>query len=169
MKRRIEPLVDSIQSARKVVLHGALSSAGIAEYFGYMAQWIMNNWVVIDRDSNSMNTILTELDQRDVFITITKQPFAKRSILAAKMAKDKGAHVVVITDSHTCPALKFTHSSFILPTQSPQFFASYVSTLVLIESIVGLLVSRSGAEVQKRIKQIERNNYSLDDYWAAVD
>ena len=168
-QQKIEALVVAIQSARKVVLHGALSSAGIAEYFGYMAQWIMNNWIVIGVDSSSINPTLAELDERDVFITITKQPFAKRSILAAKMASENGAHLAVITDSHTCPALRFSTSGFILPTQSPQFFASYVSTLVLIESIVGLLVSRSGADVQSRIKLIEQNIYSLEDYWKTSD
>ena len=168
-QQKIEQLVSAIQAAPTVMIHGALSSAGIADYFGYMAQWIMSNWVVIGSDGNSINTTLAKLNQADVFITITKQPFAKRSILAAKMASEKGAIVVVITDSHTCPALKFSGISFILPTQSPQFFPSYVSTLVLIESIVGLLVSRSGPEVQGRIKQIEQNIHSLGDYWKIDD
>ena len=167
--QKIEQVVSTIQSARKVVLHSVLSSAGIAEYFGYMAQWIMNNWTVIGRDGNSINTTLTQMCEQDVFITITKQPFAKRSILAAKMAFKKDAHVVVITDSHTCPALKYAASSFILPTQSPQFFPSYVPTLVLIETIVGLLVTHSGPGVQNRIKQIEQTIHDLDDYWKPTD
>ena len=168
-EQKIVQLVSAIESAPKVVLQGALSSAGIVEYFGYMAQWIMSNWIVIGGDGHTINNTLVELDDSDVFITITKQPFAKHSILAARMASEKGAHVAVITDTHACPALKYARSSFILPAQSPQFFASYVSTLVLIETIVGMLVSRSGKAVQDRINQIEQTIYSLDDYWTTSD
>ena len=113
----------------------------------------------------SLSADMAGLDERDAALILTKAPYAKRSVLAAEMAAETGAYVLVVTDSHSCPALEFASAHFIVPTESPQFFSSYVATLVLIETLVGMLVVRAGVEARARIREVEARNHLHGEFW----
>ena len=52
-----------------------------------------------------------------------------------------------------------------MPSDSPQFFSSYAATLVLVETIIGMLVARAGPEAMDRIAEVEARNHRLEEYW----
>ena len=141
---------------------GPLGSTGVAEYMSYIATFITDNWILAGRMGASLGSSLIGLSKKDTLIVITKPPFASSSIQAVSAAKDQGAYVVVITDTYACPALATASASFIIPTQSPHFFSSYVATLAFVESIVGALAVRGGKEALERIKTVELSNRRLD-------
>ncbi|EPX81640.1 MurR/RpiR family transcriptional regulator [Litoreibacter arenae] len=161
----IEMCVDRLHIARRVLVAGALGSTGIAEYLTYMASFIADNWSMAHRMGASMASGLVGISDKDVLVVITKPPFAKLTINAAKEASASGAFVIVITDTHTCPALIFASASFIVPTQSPHFFSSYASTLVLVEIMIGMLAGRGGTEARDRIALVEDRNRTLNEVW----
>ena len=163
---KLDAAVDAIHQARQVILVGALASAGIAEYFAYLGRWISERWLMVGRNGISLGPALAQATSEDVMIVITMSPFGKRSMSAARIAAEKGVYLIIITDRHSCPALKQANAGFIVPTESPQFFSSYVSTVVLIESIMGMLVKRAGEKAGTRIQEVENNNHRLEEYWA---
>ena len=158
---------DLLHEARRVVVLGGLSSAAVAEYLGYLVGWFSDRWTVAGRDGSSIGMALAEVSAGDVVVVITKKPFLRRTIHAAEIAANRGAALIVITDSHACPILDRSRYSFFVPTETPQFFSSHVATVVLIETIVGMLVSRAGEDARARIDEVERNNHLLDEYWMA--
>ncbi|WP_432448960.1 MurR/RpiR family transcriptional regulator [Aliiroseovarius marinus] len=161
----LDAAVSRIGDARNVVLLGALGSTGVVEYLAYMASLCAGNWSMASRMGASLGGGLTGIDARDALIIVTKPPFAERSIRAAEMAREKGAYVVVITDTLGCPALKHASASFVVPTESPHFYSSYVVTVFLVETLIGLLVSRSGKGARDRISEVERANRILAEVW----
>ena len=164
-KDRLSDVVKTLNAAQEVHLFGAFSSSGLVEYFAYLARYFAKNWRVVGRMGASLSSSLVDLSEDDALIIITKSPYAKRAIVAAKMAHEAGAYVLVITDKHSCPALEFASSYFIVPTDSPQFFSSYAATLVLIETIVGMLVLRAGADARARIEEVETRNHLHGEFW----
>ncbi|SMX33058.1 MurR/RpiR family transcriptional regulator [Actibacterium lipolyticum] len=162
---RLEAAVEHLHNAERVTVYGAFGSTGIVEYLGYMGSYFSANWRIAGRLGASVSSALTDLAKTDAVIIITKPPFARRAILAAEMAKEKGAYVIVFTDSHTCPALQHASVGFILPSESPQFFSSYAATLVLLETIIGMLVARSGPKAKARIEEVEASNHRLEEFW----
>ncbi|WP_287014180.1 MurR/RpiR family transcriptional regulator [Actibacterium sp.] len=163
---RLEAAADRLHVARNVVLFGALGSTGLAEYMAYMGNYFAANWSMAGRMGASLSSAMADLGEQDALIVVTKPPFARRAILAAEMASQKGAYVLVITDTHTCPALQYASAQFILPSDSPQFFSSYAATLVLMEAIIGMLVARAGPEAKVRIEEIEARSHMLEEFWA---
>ncbi|MHC0054407.1 MurR/RpiR family transcriptional regulator [Actibacterium sp. D379-3] len=162
---RLEAAVERLDKARNVVLFGALGSTGIVEYMAYIGNYFAANWSIAGRMGASLATAMADLSAEDALIVVTKPPFARRSVLAAEMAAERGAYVVVITDTHVCPALRHASAGFILPSDSPQFFSSYAATLVLMETIIGMLVARAGPDAQARIEEVEARNHRLDEFW----
>lgn len=160
---QLEETADRLHAARKVVIIGALGSTGIAEYAGYMANFLGPNWVLAGRMGASIGSALCGLDARDALLVVTKPPYARASIRAAELARSLGAYVVVITDGHACPALRDAQSGFIVPGDSPNFFTSYVGTVFLIEALIAMIARKSGPETTARIAEIERHNRALDE------
>lgn len=161
----LELCVERLHNARRVLVAGALGSTGAAEYLTYMASFISDKWSMAHRMGASMASGLVGISDQDVLIVITKPPFAKPTIKAAEEASASGAYVIVITDTHTCPALAFATASFISPTESSHFFSSYASTLVLCEVMIGMLASRAGAPARARIAEVEDRNRTLNEVW----
>jgi DNA-binding MurR/RpiR family transcriptional regulator len=161
----LERTVDRLHEARHVLLVGALGSTGIVEYLSYMANFCSGTWSMAGRMGASLGSALTGMDGRDAMVIVTKPPYATRSIEAAHMGAAQGAFVVVITDSPACPALPSASAGFVVPTDSPHFYSSYVATMVLVEIMVGMLVGRAGAVARSRIAQVEQSSRRLGEVW----
>lgn len=157
----LSEVVDRLYAAREVVVFGALGSTGLAEYLVYMAEFCTGNWRLASRMGSSIGAALGHLDTRDAMILITKPPFANQALNAARLAHQQGVYVVVITDTPSCPALRSCSASLMVPTGSPHFYSSYVASTVLVEALIGMLVSRAGPGAQDRISRIEESNRRL--------
>ncbi|WP_299471871.1 MurR/RpiR family transcriptional regulator [uncultured Roseibium sp.] len=160
----LETVVDRLAASRKIVLIGALASAGFTDYFAYLAKWFDDRWLVAGRNGTTLGSTLAALGADDTVLIISKHPYAHRSVRAAKLASGCGAKVVVLTDSRAFPGLQYADFHFIQRTESPHFFSSYAATLVLIETITGMLVARAGSEADARIQEVDKYNRLLDEF-----
>ena len=156
--------VDRLAAARKVVVIATMGAAGIAEYLDYVTAFAFENWSHPSTGAAWARAI-NGLGAEDAVIVITHAPYARQSVERARYARQSGAFVMAITDAVGSPVIPVSSSSFIVPTESPQFFPSYVATLLLIESITGMLVRRGGPAIKKRVAAAEMANASLGDYW----
>lgn len=162
-QQKLRETVERLYQAREVLLLGALGSTGVVEYLSYMASFCVGNWRLGSRMGASIGAALGDLGGKDALIVVTKPPFSERVIRAAAVAHQQGAYVVVITDTYACPALRTCSASFIVPTESPHFYSSYVATMALAECMVGMLVSRAGTSAKDRISRIEESNRRLEE------
>ncbi|WP_348540107.1 MurR/RpiR family transcriptional regulator [Shimia sp. R9_2] len=162
---RLKAAVDALKHARSVVLFGAFGSTGIVEYMAYLANYFTTNWTLAGRMGASLGAALSTLAKEDVLLIVTKTPYAKKAVRAAESARASGATVIVISDSHACPAIEFATFPFIVPSDSPQFFSSYAATLSLLETMIAMLVAQSGEDASRRIRDVERRNQSLGEFW----
>lgn len=160
---QLEAAVDTLAAAEKVIIIGSLSSAGFADYFAYLTSWFDGRWNVAGRNGVTMGSSLARLTKKDVVIVVSKAPYAKRAVLATQMAAERNATIIVLTDSHAFPAIKHAKHVFIQKVESPQFFSSYAATLVLIETLAGMLLSRAGDKAINEIQNIVEQNQRLDE------
>lgn len=165
-RTRLALAVEALANARTVVLFGAFGSTGIVEYMAYLANYFSTNWTLAGRMGSSLGAALSSLTAEDVVLVVTKAPYAARAVRAVEIARQSGSQTIVISDSHACPANKFATFPFIVPSESPQFFSSYAASLALMETIIAMLIARSGDRTLERIRDVERQNESLGDFWA---
>lgn len=163
---RLDVAVQALHDAETVLLVGAKGSAGIIDYFGYMAQWFQGNWKIVGRNGTDLGPSLARLGRKDVVFALAKAPYAHRTIAAIDAAQQANATTVVITDSVTSPALQFADHGFVVSTGSPHFFSSYVATVVFMEAIVSMLLARAGPDAENMIQAAELQNDRLGDNWA---
>lgn len=163
---QLQEAVDRLAAARRVLLFGAFASHGITEHLGYLANYIQADWRVASRAGAALGAALEQLTGADVFLTITKTPYARRAVTATQMARETGATTIVLTDNHACPALMHADIGFRVPSDSPQFFSSYVATLALLETLVAMIVAQSEDDLCAKIRDVEKRNSRLGEFWA---
>lgn len=157
-------VVEKLARARRVSLLAGATSQGLARYLEEMAVWITDNWRVVEDHGTAVSRAVSTATEDDVFILISKSLFTAAPIRAAELAAERGAHVVLITDSHTCPALAFASEYFVLSADSPHYFPSYAPTVVLLEAMMSMLAAHLGDVAEERIKQTEAIRRDLGIY-----
>ena len=163
---RLDQIVAVLHRANRVIVVGALASSGIANYMAYVGGYCHSNWHVLGHEFMGAGYSLRDVTKDDVLFVITKYPNSARAIETVRFAKRRGAQVIVLTDNHKCSAIPMANHSLIVPTDSPQFFSSYAATVIVIETIIGMLVMRGGNVVRERIAAVEESNRQIGEYWS---
>jgi DNA-binding MurR/RpiR family transcriptional regulator len=156
---------DVLASADRVLLVGALSSTAIVEYMAYMAAMAFPNWAVVGRGGSSVPGGLLDVSKRDAVLAVAKSPYARRSVEGVRLARQGGAHIVAVTDGVQSPVMRLADHSFVVATEGPNFFPSHAATILLLETLMGMVVRRSGKQAQRRIEAIENANRDSGEYW----
>ena len=161
---KLADVADRLSRARKVRLIGALSSKAILEYLLHMANLAAPNWMMVGQDGTPAPTALVDFDKDTVVLVVSLSPYIKRTIDMARFAKEANSDVIVITDDLGAPVLKYASSSFLISSESPQFFPSYVAVVTLLEMLMGMTVRRLGENANRRIDSVEKLSRAIGDY-----
>ena len=164
-ERRLATIADVLTKSRTVYLVGALSSGALMDYIGFEAQMALDNWRIVMRNHNSMAMSLPDINKNDALLILCQHPYCRRSVKAAKAAAEQNAHVIVVTDGFSAPIAEFASHILIASTDSPHFFSSRVATLLLLETLVSMVVQRTGKKAQRRITAIEDEHNRCGEYW----
>ncbi len=86
---------------------------------------------------------LMNIKKDDVLVVMSFPRYARDAIQLANYARDRGAHVVVLTDSVASPLAALGHEVLLATASHPVISSSSVSAMLLIEALVtSLMVSR---------------------------
>lgn len=86
---------------------------------------------------------LMNIKKDDVLVVMSFPRYARDAIQLASYARDRGAHVVVLTDSVASPLAALGHEVLLATANHPVISSSSVSAMLLIEALVtSLMVSR---------------------------
>lgn len=148
-----------ISEAKNIFILGVRSSASLASFMGFYFNHIFPSVRVINTTSASeMYEQIMRIGPDDVFIGISFPRYSQRTVRAARYAKDNGAKVVAITDSHGSPLAE--HADHLLMARSDM--ASFVDSLVAPLSLINALIVAVG--LQNR-DQIARTYQTLEHIW----
>lgn len=86
---------------------------------------------------------LMNIEKKDVLIAISFPRYARDAIQLVSYARDRGAHVVAITDSMASPLVPASDEVLLATAHHPVITSSSVAAILLIEALVtSLMVSR---------------------------
>jgi DNA-binding MurR/RpiR family transcriptional regulator len=161
----LERAVDILCGARRVLLFGCMAAEAHARYLGFLSRMAVPHWELWHDTAASMGERLASLGERDVVIVISVAPYARRAVDVARQARSRNATVIAITDSPVSPLAGLADQCLTTATDSPNFFVSYAATVLLLETLIGMIVARGGAETHERIAAIQAANCAAGEYW----
>ena len=155
--------VDAIVAARHIYILGVRSAAALASFLGFYFNLLFENVTLVR--TNSASEIFEQvlrIGPGDVLFGVSFPRYSKRTLSAMQYARDRGARVIALTDSHLSPPARV--ADHLLLARSDM--ASFVDSLVAPLSVINALIVAAG---MSRRDEIEHTFNKLERIWAEYD
>ncbi len=165
IKRTIEEIsredfnraVDAIINAEHIYIFGVKSASYIASFFGYYLDLMFGNVIMLNTTSKTTNyEKLFRITDNDVMIGISFPRYSTMAVDAMTFAKERGAHVVAITDSMVSPLVSTADSILIARSDIASIVDSLVAPLSLINALIVAMVIKRKDEVKETFQKLEQ-------------
>ena len=160
----LQRAAQAIWNSRTTYVLGVGVNNGNARNFAYLASTGMMSFQPIP---NAGTTAIDELawsDARDVLVAMTIRPYRSEVVAAVRVAREQGVQVIAISDSAVSPIARLAQHSFVIATDTPQFFPSSVATIALLETLLSLVISVAPDKIVQRVKLFHRRRHAFGVY-----
>ncbi|WP_290459902.1 MurR/RpiR family transcriptional regulator [Romboutsia ilealis] len=148
-EKAFEEAANRILKAKRIYILGMRSSFTIAQYLGFYLGIILDSVHVIRTDMGDAFEQVVKINEDDVLIAVSFPRYSKKSYQIVSYAKEKGAHIVSLTDSLFAPVASLTDNLLLVKSN----MASFVDSLVPALSIANALIVSVGMKEKEDIKQ----------------
>ena len=160
----LQRAAEAIWNSRTTYVLGVGVNNGHAHNFAYLASTGMMSFQPIPNAGTTAVDELAWSDARDVLIAMTIRPYRSEVVAAVRVAREQGVQVIAISDSTVSPIVRSAQHSFIVATDTPQFFPSSVATTALLETLLSLVISVAPERIVQRVKLFHRRRHALGIY-----
>ncbi len=148
-EKHFEEAANKLLKARKIYILGMRSSFTIAQYLGFYLDIILDNVHIIRTDMGDAFEQTVKMNKDDVLIAISFPRYSKKSYQIVEHAKEKGAHIIAITDSKFAPVASLAKDVLLVKSN----MASFVDSLVPAFSVANALIVAVGMKEKEDIKE----------------
>lgn len=130
--------------ASRVFVAAAGGMHWIAAYLHYIGRMAMPNLRLPETSGNGLVEGLVGIRADDAVLLLAYSPYSRHAIEAGQFALNRGAKLIYLTDSRAAPLAVDADVLLLQKTVSPQFFPSMVAVISMIETLVSVIVAKSG-------------------------
>ena len=143
MQGLLGSLIDPLLDARRIYSIGVRSCYSIAHYFSYVGSMAFDNFVTVPSQPGAIMDQLLRAGPEDIVVAMTFEHYSPEVVRACQIARDCGARVLALTDSHSSPIAMGAWHVIPLPMAGPQFMPSLNSAFIVIEMLLAGMAARS--------------------------
>ncbi len=161
---RFTAAAERIAGAQRVFCFGARSTFSVAHIFHYLRTLFGDASVMVDGPGGTGIDALRAIGPKDVLLAITMTPYARETAKVACYAAERGAGVIVITDSEVSPLASAASETIIVHTETPSFFDTMSPAFAAMECLAALVAARRGERTLAALAASEKQLASFDTY-----
>ena len=147
---------EEILKARKIYVLGMRSSHVIAQYLGFYLDLILDNVHVLRMDMGDIFEQIVRVNEKDVIIAFSFPRYSKKSYQVVDYAKNKGAHVISITDSYFAPVASLSDNTLLVNSNMASFVDSLVPAMTVANALAISVGMKEKQEITKYFKDLEQ-------------
>jgi DNA-binding MurR/RpiR family transcriptional regulator len=161
----LRAMADVVVSSRRTFVIGVGANYALAHNFAYLTRMAVEHVVAVPHEGNAPMDDIVRAGSDDVVIALTFDPYRSEVVEATGAARDQGATIIAITDSHGSPIALGADHVVIAPGDTPQFFPSTLTAAAALEMLASFIVADAEPDVVSSIEQFHRRRYDLGVYW----
>ncbi len=164
---RTAAIVKTLTEARQCYVTATRASYALAHYFHYVGRMALPDLDLVPRHMGSAIDDLIDLSEQDCLLAITFAPYSSGTIQALRMAAQRKAKVVLISDSEViAPGIHADHV-LAVSANSVHAFGAYGGAMAVLECLLTHLIEAGGDEARLRIETYEELRQDSGAYWSA--
>ena len=152
--------LDAVSAAADIIIGGknvhVVAAGGlhwIASYLHYVCKMALPQLRLPQTSGNGLLEGLMSVEPDDVIIVMAYHPYSRHAIEAAEFALQRAARMIYMTDSKAAPLAARSEVLLLQKTHSPQFFPSMVAVMSALETLIAVIVARSGEKALENISE----------------
>lgn len=154
----------AILAADKRFMLGVGINHALAESFCYLADMASVAITPVPRFGSLAIDDIAHAGKGDVLIAVTFKPYRREVTTAVSQARKQGMTVIGISDSPASPIVTGADHSFVVETDTPQFYTSTIATMALLETLMAFVVAGSKDHTVQRIRDFHERRHQLGIY-----
>ena len=147
---------EEILKARKIYVLGMRSSHVIAQYLGFYLDLILDNVQVLRMDMGDVFEQIVRINKEDVVIAFSFPRYSKKSYQVVDYAKNKGAHIISITDSYFAPVGCLSDNTLLVKSNMASFVDSLVPAMTVANALAISVGMKEKEEITKYFDDLEQ-------------
>ena len=147
---------EEILKARKIYVLGMRSSHVIAQYLGFYLDLILDNVQVLRMDMGDVFEQIVRINKEDVVIAFSFPRYSKKSYQVVDYAKNKGAHIISITDSYFAPVACLSDNTLLVKSNMASFVDSLVPAMTVANALAISVGMKEKEEITKYFDDLEQ-------------
>ncbi|SDG70557.1 transcriptional regulator, RpiR family [Planococcus glaciei] len=147
--------VDLISSANRIYVTSDFFDYGLAHWFaGWLDMTVGSTEMIFPSDRHYYSQ-LAKLEPGDILIAFVFPRYTKMVVETVQSAKDRGAGVVLLTDSSKSPAVNFADISLTVDVSTNLNIDSYTAVHALLTSVMRFVYVKEHAKVKENLARLE--------------
>ena len=113
---------------------------------------------VYETSHPALNVIdhICDITENDCIIAVSFPRYSEMDLLAAQMAYDAGAKIILITDKASSPLAQYATQLLTVSVDSNTFFNSYVGVLFTMELLCSFISRKMGYSTEAKLQLIDK-------------
>lgn len=147
--------VKLISSSSSIYCTSVRSGLPVAQYLTHNLNRMLGNTKLTVADSSDWVDDVISITEDDLLIVVSFARYGERLINYTEQAKNRGAKVIAITDKFSSPVVPFADFVFVCPADSIASHNSIVSSIFVVDYLIGSLSLEKTDFISQRLKQVD--------------
>ncbi|GIO08719.1 RpiR family transcriptional regulator [Brevibacillus reuszeri] len=152
-----EKVLQSISKSKKVLTVGLRSSYAPAHWLAFSLRMLCEDAQVYNQNTDDIVQLSSRMDKQWVLIAFSFKRYSKETLDIVRIAKNKGAYVVAITDDVLAPVSQNADIVLQVPSTDSSTLDVTPPLFVLLHAIVAGMSVIDSEQVRQRILEYEHN------------
>ncbi|KIC14008.1 MurR/RpiR family transcriptional regulator [Leisingera sp. ANG-DT] len=163
---RTQAIVDTLTAARRSYVTATRSSYALAYYFHYVGRMALPSLDLVPRHMGAALDDLLDIGPEDCLIALTFAPYSAGTIQALRLAGERGASVILISDSEViAPGIRTNHV-LAVAANALHPFGAVGGAMAVLECLLTHLIEAGGEDARRRIEAYDALRQDSGAYWS---
>ncbi|KIC09680.1 iron dicitrate transport regulator FecR [Leisingera sp. ANG-M1] len=161
-----QAITETLLNATRCIVTATRSSYALAYYFHYVGRMALPRLELVPRHMGAALDDLLEIGPEDCLIALTFAPYSASTIQALRLAGERGAKVILISDSEViAPGIRTDHV-LAVAANSLHPFGAIGGAMAVLECLLTHLIEAAGPEALRRIEAYDALRQDSGAYWS---
>jgi DNA-binding MurR/RpiR family transcriptional regulator len=150
---RLTELAKRMYTSRRIVLVAGDLAAYLAKYLEYQTS-LLGLPVFAATSPGRISHLTRSLTKDDLVMAISFRRGLAQTVEGARLACQREAHCVAITDTYLSPLARIAHETFLASIETTSFGASYAAPVALVNALLAACGQVRRAETMEIVREI---------------
>jgi DNA-binding MurR/RpiR family transcriptional regulator len=150
---RLTELAKRMYTSRRIVLLAGDLAAYLAKYLEYQTS-LLGLPVFAATSPGRISHLTRSLTKDDLVMAISFRRGLAQTVEGARLACQREAHCVAITDTYLSPLARIAHETFLASIETTSFGASYAAPVALVNALLAACGQVRRAETMEIVREI---------------